>query len=585
MRKLSFLSSLLLIFLTAFTSPTETYKKALIPQTSSGDPFILGAMENYTDANYSYISDPDEFGMNLWSRYNTTYTNNGREEPFGWNQYDFLHADVSSYASLIESRLSDNHSEGMRTMMTRPKIEWLCYGQRSDYQCEEIPDNDRHWFYSFQSPNHTGNDVTDVTYGGGASVRYCDAGSDSQGLVVSKLKANNEQAHDGLGPQFDGGCTWFIKPRIRIDSAIAYDPQNPKVCKVKVIAADSTVLKEVDIHANDFLVDAGDNYDGRYIEEFNFDPGTNLAIQGSWGSMDAFSTRGNTSPDEWWMSKADIQVHWYGNCDMWIDYVRVDNDIADGLLNPNSANFNTYNDWIEDEVNLAGYNSSPYKFYIELFEFNNIPCMKYVNEKIKSIDPRVDLMADFFWVYYARHLPWEVIVDNGWWTPTGDPLDAESVAENLIDEAGITTFFIETYPLTGSNTYPPPNGFSKIPNTLNLPSLPSPGILATAVSPSEYDTWLQEHFDASGYPNPSTDAWEEREMWEDPGYYRWNLELANGISKIRNINWINMPQAHLWYEPNAEVRREPTNEELDLMTNMALSYGAKGLIYFFMGGV
>lgn len=203
MRKLSFFSSLLLIILTAFISPTETYKKALIPQTSSNDPFILGAMENYTDVNYSYTSDPDFFGMNLWSRYNTTQNTSGREKPLGWFPGDSLLADANSYASLIESRLSDNHTEGMRTMMARPKIEWLCYGQRSDYQCEEIPDSDRHWFYSFQSPNHTGSDVTDGTYGGGASVRYCEEGTDSPGLVVNKLKANNEQAHDGQGAQFD----------------------------------------------------------------------------------------------------------------------------------------------------------------------------------------------------------------------------------------------------------------------------------------------------------------------------------------------------------------------------------------------
>jgi len=40
-----------------------------------------------------------------------------------------------------------------------------------------------------------------------------------------------------------------------------------------------------------------------------------------------------------------------------------------------------------------------------------------------------------------------------------------------------------------------------------------------------------------------------------------------------------MPQAHQWFLPG-EVRREPTNEELNMMANVGVSYGVKGMIYF-----
>jgi hypothetical protein len=38
-----------------------------------------------------------------------------------------------------------------------------------------------------------------------------------------------------------------------------------------------------------------------------------------------------------------------------------------------------------------------------------------------------------------------------------------------------------------------------------------------------------------------------------------------------------MIQGHQWVKPE-EVDREPTNEELDLMTNLAASYGARGMM-------
>jgi hypothetical protein len=63
------------------------------------------------------------------------------------------------------------------------------------------------------------------------------------------------------------------------------------------------------------------------------------------------------------------------------------------------------------------------------------------------------------------------------------------------------------------------------------------------------------------------------------GMYRWVWKLANGISKLADIPIIGVVQAHQWMVHCGEVDREPTNEELDLTTNLPVSYGAKGLIY------
>ena len=45
-----------------------------------------------------------------------------------------------------------------------------------------------------------------------------------------------------------------------------------------------------------------------------------------------------------------------------------------------------------------------------------------------------------------------------------------------------------------------------------------------------------------------------------------------------------MPQAHHWFT-DIEVRREPTNEELNLMANLAVSYGVRGMQYFMFSSI
>ena len=44
-----------------------------------------------------------------------------------------------------------------------------------------------------------------------------------------------------------------------------------------------------------------------------------------------------------------------------------------------------------------------------------------------------------------------------------------------------------------------------------------------------------------------------------------------------------MPQAHQWFYP-WEINREPTNEELEVMANLAVSYGARGLMWWWYLG-
>jgi hypothetical protein len=145
--------SILLGLLTAAFVFNNSSKEALPPQPNNNNAFLLGAMNNYVDAGYQYTSNPDVFGMNLWHRYVETIDNNGRFEPKGWSANDLLEATLNQYETDVNNQLTSNNNYGMRTLMHRPKIDWLAYGQSSMYQCETISPDDNLWFYSFNDHN------------------------------------------------------------------------------------------------------------------------------------------------------------------------------------------------------------------------------------------------------------------------------------------------------------------------------------------------------------------------------------------------------------------------------------------------
>ncbi|MBK8552235.1 MAG: hypothetical protein IPL53_14700 [Ignavibacteria bacterium] len=107
----------------------------------------------------------------------------------------------------------------------------------------------------------------------------------------------------------------------------------------------------------------------------------------------------------------DFKVYWYGQCDMWIDYVRVDNEIAHDLFSNDLQNpqFVQYQNWLKWEADSIAtlFPNAAYRFYIEEFEFNQIPCMEYVSRKIDTLDREntFGFMCDFNYSTFKIHTP------------------------------------------------------------------------------------------------------------------------------------------------------------------------------------
>lgn len=550
-------------------------------QGNSGfsDNFLVGVLDVGAEDNTSRYQP---LNLNLWHQYRQAWVEPQGEH--GWTNHaaitnDMLFNPVGDYKDNMVSFLNDlGNNHGMKTLIERPKIVYLSYGARSDYQCEsEAFYRQRHnttnnppdlWFYTYE--NHdVGSDMTDHDPVTNEEVdcRYCQhTGNENganQGYVVKNLSTNREQIEmNGMDWIDDLHHRWLLKPRIRINTADAQS--NKLVCRVDIIKWDGiSILKSVNLYGNNFL-DNNFLYDGKYLEEYYHQSSSDSL---AWGPGDMMNP-----PDEYGHHKSsqdegcgvDYRIYWYDNCDMWIDYVRVDNEVADELMNPNNPNHNRDNQWIQDEVQqIACASSSPVEFYMEEWEFNQLPCMAYVADKIRYYSQQMgkhfNLMAVLNYcrmIYHVKH----------YWDHFNE-FNAAYVKRNFIDKVGLSEFYYGSYPFYGNSSvdrFNPnlPTYTSKIPNTLPVTS--GNAILATAVSPAAYEDWMQQEFD-----NPENKT----------GFTSSMKYACDSISKAFNLPFIDIMQTHQWVEGNY-TQREPTNEELNCMANLAVSYGAKGLLSF-----
>ena len=330
-------------------SDNLSFKESLPPEPQAGNEFMIGVLDGGIDNGYGRISG--ELKTNLWSRYTDSWNNRGWVTFHNnWNAVDTRDALLNQYSGYVFDVLDQNNTNNMKTLMMRPKIEYLAYGQRSDYQCESEShlEDQTYWFYAYNNhPITVSTDYTDDSqWGGGARVRYSrvqnstNSGSwvHNAGYVCTGLRSNREQcATYGFSSDYqkDGRHGWVIKPRVRADKNYVDNHSDEPICRIDVINFNGNLIKSTDIRARNFKENG--IYNGDYIEKFNFSAvlfdstllfseqeGINFnPNNGNWEMLDP------TNPD---YSKVDIKVYWYGNCDMWIDYVRVDNDVADRLL-------------------------------------------------------------------------------------------------------------------------------------------------------------------------------------------------------------------------------------------------------------
>lgn len=565
-----------------------SYKETLPPEPQAGNEFMIGVLDGGIDNGYGRISG--ELNTNLWSKYTEAINNRGWVTFHNnWNVVDTRDALLNQYSGYVFDVMDQNNTNNMKTLMMRPKIEYLAYGQRSDYQCESdiILEDQTFWFYAYNIHNdNVSADFIDPQYGN-ARVRYCrtenstNSGSwmHSAGYVCEGLRANREQcATYGFSSDYqrDGRHGWIIKPMIRAEKNYVNTHSDEAICRIDVINFNGNLIKSTELKARHFQ-DVSGNYDGNYKEDnFNF-TGTDSTLTFSEQEGINFNpNNGNweiLEPGKPGYSQVDIKVYWYGNCDMWIDYVRVDNDVASDLLSNDNSNVNfiKYQNWLKWEVEDIA-NTRPndvFKFYIEEFEFNNRPCMKYVNERIQALSGnQFSLMCNPYWGGYNQHKPVDTIHPY--------EFTKDEFKETLFEYVGLKEIFMGSYALKGYYNSSPVDVFTSpvyVPSTLPQSGYaPLESRFSSPKPPDEYDQWLQDYLD-----NPNYSAGVQH------GEFRFYNETCEYISKALNIPIYTIVQTHLWYNPTGPIYREPTNEELKLLVNLPIAYGSKGIEYFWFG--
>ncbi|MBS1494038.1 MAG: T9SS type A sorting domain-containing protein [Bacteroidetes bacterium] len=539
-------------------------------------------MDDAYDSSYTYLYDSLKF--NFWHKYTNppSYSNSGEVT---WKYFgvplDEYASDPSNYATQLGNKIARNTCESLYTFMDRAKIQYACFGQRSDYQCERISSDADYWFYAYDNSlpdSGAFKDTVDNFFNGnGAIVKRCThtfAGKDST-YIVSGLRANREQTNNfwpypHIGDQL---YDWYIMPRIRIDTAFANDTSNFNipVCKIAIIRMNGTDTIYQVLKVKNFKNDKDSLYNGNYLEtyfDYPTDSVKNLVI--SRNSHDTLWFNKNNYTGN---SHVDFKVFWYDRCNMWIDYVRVENTPAHRLLTIKDTTLITQ---LGKEINIArdalyaGKKISD--FYIEEFEFNHMPCMKFINKMIlDATGGHLSLMCNY------QHDMFKDFRDS---SNTFEFTD-EQIKKYLIDYVGTKSIFMCCYNLLGFHTNS--DYSSKNPNTLPIYTTHVPVhspdydsskfLLATAVPPGEYDDWLQHNIDSIGNGQTYMHAMN----------FIYVMKRSSSISQKAGVPFYFMPQADYWYEPDGDHGfrvKEPTNEEAEMMNNIAISYGAKGILYF-----
>ncbi len=427
---------ILVVFVLTYASVSVCYMNTeaqLAPSDRMKKNFYMGAQEGWLYPEYYWMYKELSFNTTIdWGNesdfdvtYQSTYprwhggffdTLRGRATlPPGYSYPDSGLADgyLSSLNFMLDSWKDTISANSM--LLRSAKINRPTFGQRSDYQSE------------YEAPQLTGGSIRPgygylihqigETYSEtwkeeNVSGRVCYVIPHAQGrdannsYIVSGLYEKNEQTNILMrGPYLysdrkrEGqNYKWFVKPRMRIDSNVANDSTNwnKKVVRVDVFNYDSALILSIDIKVENFLDSL--HYNGNYLEIYSFISGPNpLLVTGdvlSPAEIDS-ATYYYTPFDP---SRVDYRIYWYGEVDVWLDYVRLDDewahflftDTADALpLSINPWHFHTK---LQQEVETFGNRGGFGYFYLDEYYYNHIPCIKEVLRLVKVYNPNTGII-------------------------------------------------------------------------------------------------------------------------------------------------------------------------------------------------
>jgi hypothetical protein len=502
-----------------------------------------------------------------------SYSNRGDYDDPSQQCFGGFYDNILIYKDAV--RASINNTSPLK-VFERAKIVRPAYGQRSTYQAEQNPEMTfPRYYYAYHK---YGPDFTDTDYGN-VIVRRCIAGVDTQGYIVKDLIENCEQVNRPtvaddktwdieymISDNKSASWKWYVKPRMRIPMSVVNDnsKQNDTVVSIEVVNFNNSDIRTFDIEVKHFKNTP--NYNGEYIEIYFNDLGGILDLSFNSSFLCSGITSKNNSN-----SQVDYRIYWPGNVTVYLDYVRVDDEWAHSLFNPNLDSLLTrpyyFSSRIQQEITAFGSKDLLSYFYMDECPINSFPCIAEVNKIIKretatrnkglfAIMMEETAMHDYGWL---RNLP---------------SIDEYTDYILEMDDSLMTDVFLYT-------CYPFHNGF-KYPSNLTASGMPEGIEYSQASSSADYNNSMMSNFQRNQYQYPAND------LPNGQVVLSYNI-MSEMIKKSRlagrDISPAFFIQAHsfeYWMADNPEWYnlREPTNQEMMLQGNMALIYGAKQVYLF-----
>jgi hypothetical protein len=478
---------------------------------------------------------------------------------------------LDKYKAEVLTALNSAYPDYTYKIFERAKIIRPAYGQRSTYQAEPMSDNafPEYYYAEHETGEYYEENFKDEVVKGWK----CETGkSYSKGYMVKGLIENCEQVQHFDSTKLTGdleyaisdykmpGWKWFVKPRMRIDRTIANDKnrQNEIVVTLEIVnfAGDSPASSgySIPVTVSNFRKDS--LYDGSYTELI-FDKGSVKELI----AFASYLCKGrNTKALE--DSRVDFRIYWNGTIPVYLDYVRVDDEWAHYLFEPQLDKEKKYDfiGKINEEVDAFGDKLS--YFYMDECPVNSFACIGEVNRLIKKRSKRDNTGI------FAILMKETAMQHYGYLKKQPD--DEQYIKYILSVPEFMTDIFLYTsYPFKDS---------SKYPSNLNLVQK-SPDYIDyyRGDNPADYNFDLINKTLGNDY----------RANAQAMNSYRlFGKFIRESTEKGRKILPAYFIQIHSWethaarWKRNTYILREPTNEEILLQGNLALVYGAKS-IYFF----
>jgi hypothetical protein len=271
----------------------------------------------------------------------------------------------------------------------KDRIKYLTYGRCSDYKAaEEVQKDSIDWFYRYKEHDNTvSSDYIDNSeFGSGITVRKCESGTNKAGYVMQGLISNKEQLKN-IDEEYItiSNRTWLVLPRIRINPDIAnnLNLDTVKVFRLEVTNFDGKIIDSITIRARSFRGLPYKTYDGKYLESYFSFCSLNEFVRDSLFVIDSSGAL-NTERTKNKNCKVDYRIYWYGECDMYVDRIRVINNIAFDLMSEDRFNsrHHAYMDWIKRFAETESPGAAGFGLLYEKYEYNKRPVIKYINDKI-----------------------------------------------------------------------------------------------------------------------------------------------------------------------------------------------------------